>query len=66
MRKTSLRYTRRQFLGTAAVAACATALPVAPSRAAAKYTRYNVTSSQGQKALVNFKSDRLLEAIEHG
>ena len=54
MRKTSLRYTRRQFLGTAAVAACATALPVAPSRAAAKYTRYNVTSSQGQKALASY------------
>ncbi|MGH6858547.1 MAG: twin-arginine translocation signal domain-containing protein, partial [Methylocella sp.] len=40
MRKANSRYTRRNFLATAAAAACATALPFAPSRAAAKYTRY--------------------------
>ena len=54
MRSTDLRSTRRHFLTTAAAAAGATAFPFAPSRAAAKYTRYNVTSPGGQKALASY------------
>jgi tyrosinase len=53
LRKANFRYTRRDFLATAAAAA-ATALPFAPSRAAAKYTRYNVTSPEGQKMLASY------------
>jgi tyrosinase len=53
MRTADFRYTRRDFLATAAAAA-ATALPFAPSRAAAKYTRYNVTSPEGQKMLGSY------------
>ena len=44
MRKANFRYTRRDFLMTAAAVIGATALPAAPSRAAAKFRRYNVTS----------------------
>lgn len=53
MRNANFRYSRRDFLATTA-AAVATALPFAPSRAAAKYTRYNVTSPQGQKMLASY------------
>ena len=48
------RLSRRVFLETTALAMGATALPFAPARAAAKYTRYNATSPQGQKALASF------------
>jgi tyrosinase len=54
MRKNDFHYTRREFLATAAVAAGAAALPFAPARAAAKYTRYNVTSPEGQKMLASY------------
>ena len=54
MRKANFDYTRRDFLVTAAAAAGATALPVTPARAAARYTRYNVTSPQGQKMLASY------------
>jgi tyrosinase len=54
MRKTSFRHTRRDFLVTAAAAIGAAALPWAPTRAAAKYTRYNVTSPEGQKMLASY------------
>jgi tyrosinase len=55
MSKANSQYTRRDFLVTAAAAAGATALPFAPSRAAAKYRRYNVTSPDGQRMLVSYK-----------
>jgi tyrosinase len=42
---------RRRFLTTAAGAVAVTALPGAPAGAAARYTRYNVTSPQGQAML---------------
>jgi tyrosinase len=54
MRKNNLHYTRRDFMATAAVAAGAAALPFAPARAAAKYTRHNVTSPEGQKMLASY------------
>jgi tyrosinase len=54
MRRTGFRYTRREFLATAAVAAGTAALPFAPARAAAKYTRHNVTSPEGQKMLASY------------
>jgi tyrosinase len=54
MRKANFRYTRRNFLVTAAAASSAAALPFAPSRAAARYTRYNVTSPEGQKMLASY------------
>jgi tyrosinase len=54
MRNANFDYTRRDFLVTAAAAAGVTALPVTPARAAAKYTRYNVTSPQGQKMLASY------------
>jgi tyrosinase len=50
----NFRYTRRGFLATAAAAAGAAVLPFAPSRAAAKYRRYNVTSANGQKMLASY------------
>lgn len=53
MRKANFLYTRRDFLATAAAAA--TTLPFAPSRAAAKYRRYNITSPEGQKMLASYK-----------
>jgi tyrosinase len=46
--------TRRDFIASATAAAGATALGRSPARAAAKYTRYNVTSAQGQKALASY------------
>lgn len=48
---------RRTFLKTAAVGAAAAALakPFAFAQPAAKWTRYNVTSPQGRKALVTYK-----------
>src|SRR5580658_9355930 len=54
MREANSHYTRRYFLATAAAAAGAAAFPLTPSRAAAKYTRYNVTSPEGQKALASY------------
>ena len=54
MRRPNFHCTRRDFLLSAAAAAGAAALPVAPARAAAKYTRYNVTSPQGQKMLASY------------
>lgn len=53
MQEANVRYTRRSLLVTAA-AAGATALPFRRSQAAAKYTRYNVTSPQGQKMLASY------------
>jgi tyrosinase len=47
-------HTRRHFLATAAAAAGAAAWPPARARAAAKYTRHNVTSPEGQKALASY------------
>src|SRR4051812_8698738 len=51
--------TRRTFLQTTMVAAGAAALPIGAlaqttATAAAKYTRYNVMSSNGQKALASY------------
>ena len=54
MRKSNFHYTRRDFLATAAIAAGAAALPFAPARAAAKYTRYSVTSPEGKKMLESY------------
>jgi tyrosinase len=54
MRTANFRHTRRDFLATAAAAAGAAALPFTPSRAAAKYTRYNVTSPAGQRMLASY------------
>lgn len=54
MRNASFHVTRRHFLETAAAAAGAASLPIAPARAAAKYRRYNVTSPEGQKALATY------------
>lgn len=56
MRHANFHYTRRDFVATAAAAATAAALPFAPApvRAAAKYTRYNVTSPEGQKMLASY------------
>ena len=54
MRTLNFRHTRRHFLATAAAAACATALPLTPVRAAAKYRRHNVTSPEGQKMLASY------------
>jgi tyrosinase len=54
MRKSNFHYTRRDFLATAAIAAGATALPFAPARAAAKYTRYSATSPEGKKMLDSY------------
>jgi tyrosinase len=54
MNRTDDHFTRRAFVATAAAAAGATALPFAPARATAKYTRYNVTSPNGQKALASY------------
>src|SRR3954466_3104309 len=54
MHESNFRYSRRNFLATAAVAAGVAAYPFAPARAAAKYTRYNVTSPEGQKMLASY------------
>jgi tyrosinase len=54
MSPTNSRYTRRYFLATTAAAAGAAAFPLTPSQAAAKYTRHNVTSPEGQKALASY------------
>jgi tyrosinase len=54
MRKNNFHYTRRDFLATAAIAAGAAALPFAPARAAAKYTRYSATSPEGKKMLESY------------
>lgn len=54
MHEGDFRFTRREFLATAAAAAGAAALPSAPARAAAKYTRYNVTTPRGQQMLASY------------
>jgi len=54
MPKANVRCTRRDFLTTAAAVAAAAAVPLTPSRAAAKYTRHNVTSPEGQKMLASY------------
>jgi tyrosinase len=54
MPKAGFHYTRREFLATAAIAAGSAALPLAPARAAAKYTRYSVASPEGQKMLASY------------
>jgi tyrosinase len=54
MRSIGFRHTRRHFLVTAAAAAGAAAWPPARAGAAAKYTRHNVTSPAGQKALASY------------
>jgi tyrosinase len=48
------RYTRRDFLKTTAATIVSMALPSISSWAATKYTRYNVTSPQGQKMLASY------------
>jgi tyrosinase len=55
MRKATFRsaHSRREFLITTTAAAAA-ALPSAPAWAAAKYTRYNVTTPQGRKMLASY------------
>ena len=52
MRTVRVGHTRRHFLATAAAAA--TGLPSARARAAARYTRHNVTSAEGEKALASY------------
>jgi tyrosinase len=54
MGNAGFRYTRREFLATSAAAVGAAAIPFAPARAAAKYTRHNVTSPDGQKMLASY------------
>jgi tyrosinase len=54
MRKANFHYTRRDVLAAAVATAGASALPFAPARAAAKYTRHNVTSPEGQKMLASY------------
>jgi tyrosinase len=48
------RLSRRVFLETAVAAGAMATLPFAPAKAAAKYTRYNATSPQGQKMLASY------------
>src|ERR1044071_40065 len=47
-------FTRRQLAAGAGAVILASQLPVTPARAAAKYTRYNLTSPNGQKALASY------------
>ena len=54
MTSSTMHVTRRKFMATSAATLAATALPLAPARAAAKYTRHNVTSPNGQKALASY------------
>ena len=54
MRKGDFTYTRRDFLVAAAAAASAVAVPFAPAHAAAKYTRLNITSGEGEKMLASY------------
>ncbi len=51
MDKSGFHLSRRDVLVAAAVTAGAAAIPLRPSRAAAKFTRPNVTSDAGQKML---------------
>ncbi|OWJ64857.1 tyrosinase family protein [Inquilinus limosus] len=51
MDESNFHLSRRDVLVAAAAAAGAAALPLSPARAAAKYTRPNVTSAAGQKML---------------
>src|ERR1700722_5663552 len=53
MRQSSL-LSRRRFLETTAAIAGASALPLMPARAAAKYTRYDATSAKGQAMLKSY------------
>jgi tyrosinase len=48
----NFRFTRRDFLATTAAGAAAVSFE--PARAAAKYTRYDVTSPQGRKMLASY------------
>ncbi len=50
----SVRWSRRRFIATGALATAAAAWPTSPLRAAAKYTRYNLTSSDGQRMLEGY------------
>jgi tyrosinase len=54
MRTSTIDVTRREFVAGAAAAAALAELAPAPARAAAKYTRHNVTSPAGQKALESY------------
>lgn len=49
-------FSRRGFMASAATAAGMAALRPYPARAAAKYTRYNVTSTEGQKMLAIYRA----------
>ncbi|WP_221938525.1 tyrosinase family protein [Mycobacterium sp. KBS0706] len=51
MDRTDFHLSRRDVMVAAAAAAAAAAVPLRPARAAAKYTRPNVTSAAGQKML---------------
>lgn len=53
-RTTPRRFQRRDLLVLASAAAGMAALPSTPSRAAAKFTRHNVTSAEGQKMLASY------------
>jgi tyrosinase len=46
-----MTFTRRRFIETGAALLGASALPFAPARAKAKYTRYNATSDEGKAML---------------
>src|SRR5947209_8045957 len=54
MRTSTIDFTRREFVAGAAAVAALAELSPAPARAAAKYTRHNVTSPAGQKALESY------------
>lgn len=54
MRTSTIHFTRREFVAGAAAVAGAAGTSLAPARAAAKYTRHNVTSPAGQKALESY------------
>ena len=51
---TERELTRRELATGAGAVILATQLPLKPARAAAKYTRYNATSSNGQKMLASY------------
>ncbi|HEY8698119.1 MAG TPA: tyrosinase family protein [Rhizomicrobium sp.] len=55
MRKSNSGFTRRYFLETGAAAAAASTLPFGAARAAAKYVRYPVNTSEGQKMLDSYR-----------
>ena len=51
---TEPRFTRRELAAGAGAVILASQLSATPARAAAKYTRYNLTSPNGQKALASY------------